>query len=95
MNCHVSNAVEIFKVNAADNGTYTGVLAINWDASNEASIVIDLVMIGVAPAAYYKCKVINMWFPSISTTVTNGMYLVTKIPPHGNAALKITCSRPN
>lgn len=95
MNCMASKGVEVFKVKAADNGTYTGVLAVNWDAANEASLLLDLVLIGVAPAAYYECLVVNMWFPTISSTVKNGLYQISKIPPHGNAALKISCKVPS
>jgi hypothetical protein len=32
LNCMTDNEVEIFKVNAVDNGTYTSVLAVNWDS---------------------------------------------------------------
>ena len=91
--CHTDNGVEVFKVSAVDGGAYTALLAVNWDGSNTASTVVDLVMAGISPAAYYTCTVTNMWFPSIVTTVTNGLLSITKIPPHGNAALKIVCSR--
>ncbi len=94
MNCKTPYGVEVFKVKAVDNGGYFGVLAVNWDSMNEASILLDLTLIGVSPAQYYSCNVTSMWFPSVSTVVTNGLYQVTKIPPHGNAALKINCYRP-
>ena len=87
--------MEVFKVNAVDGGAYTGLLAVNWDASTTASIAVDLVMAGIAPAAYYSCKATSMWFPSIVTIVSDGLLVISKIPPHGNAALKIVCTRPS
>ena len=91
--CHTANGVEVFKVNAVDGGAYTSLLAVNWDANSTASAVVYLVMAGISPAAYYTCSVTNMWFPSIVSTVTNGLLSISKIPPNGNAALKIVCSR--
>ena len=31
MNCQMPDSVEVFKVQAADQGGYTGILAVNWD----------------------------------------------------------------
>lgn len=96
MNCQRSQTgVEVFTVPASDNGTYIGVLAVNWDPVNEASTVLDLALLGISPKAYYRCEVVNMWFPTIGQNVTNGLYHINKIPPHGNAALKVNCKQPN
>lgn len=95
MNCKVYSGVEVFKVKAADQGGYFGLLAVNWNPQNEATINVDLVLIGVSPSPSYNCTVTNMWFPSIQITNVNGVYQITKIPPHGNAALKVACKRPN
>lgn len=92
MNCK-TEGVEVFKVKAVDNGPYYGVLAINWNPANEANQMLDLTLLGISPAGYYSCNVTNMWFPSITETV-RGFYQVNKIPPHGNAALKINCFIP-
>ena len=93
MNCESYTGVEVFRVQGVDNGKYQGVLAVNWDQKNEASMVLDLVLIGVSPAAYYDCNVTRMWFPTFTQTV-RGLYQIPKIPPHGNAALKINCFVP-
>lgn len=71
-------------------------LAINWDTKNEATINLDLVLMGVAIYRNQACKVTNMWIiGSAPVVATNGYYTVTKIAPNGNAALKITCAKSN
>jgi len=93
MNCKKYSGVEVFRVKAMDQGGYYGVLLVNWDSKNEASLMLDLVLSGISPASYYNCKVTDMWFPSIFY-VANGLYEVAKIPPHGNVALMISCKKP-
>lgn len=73
MNCKKYSGVEVFRVKAMDQGGYWGVLLVNWDSTNEASLMLDLVLSGISPATYYDCYVTNMWFPSI-TFVANGVY---------------------
>jgi hypothetical protein len=94
MNCKTQTGTEVFKVDAVDQGGYSSLLAVNWDSQAEASINLDLVLLGVIPAYNYKCNVTNMWYQSISTMVSNGLYSVTKIAPNGNAAFKFACTRP-
>jgi hypothetical protein len=67
---------------------------VNWNPQAEASINLDLVLLGVIPQQNYNCTVTNAWFQSISTVVTNGFYSASKIPPNGNAALNFTCKKP-
>jgi len=94
MNCKTQTGVEVFKVDTADQGGYSALLAINWNPLAEASVNLDLVLLGVVPAYNYQCNVTNIWYQSISTIVNNGYYSVSKIAPDGNAAFKVACSRP-
>ena len=94
MNCQMQNSVEVFKVQAVDQGGYTAVLAINWDTQNEATINLDLVLMGVTTYRNQACNVTNMWIiGSLPEVANNSYYTVTKIAPNGNAALKITCAK--
>lgn len=84
----------MFKVKAVDQGGYTGVLAINWDQNNEASINLDFLILGLTQYRNTPCTVTDMWTVGADpVAVNNGYYSVTKIAPNGNAALKIACSK--
>lgn len=49
MNCKTKTGVEVFKVDAGDQGGYSALLAVNWNSQAEASINLDLVLLGIIP----------------------------------------------
>ena len=78
---------------AVDQGGYTAVLAINWHQQNEASINLDFLLLGLSQYRNTRCTVTDMWTVGADPVVViNGYYIVTKIAPNGNAALKIQCA---
>ena len=62
MNCKTSTGIEVFKVDSVDQGGYSSLLAVNWNPQAEASINLDLVLLGVIPEQNYNCTVTNAWF---------------------------------
>lgn len=88
MNCN--GDLQVYQSYQLGNGTYWAVLVVNWNDDQTSSVLLDFVLLGIAKASYYKCKITDLWTDTQVGTYTVN-YLVKDVQPHDNVALKIQC----
>ena len=88
MNCQTD--LQVYKTYNKDQGTYYGLLIMNWNDYEPQSILLDFVVLGIASDGYQNCQVTDLWTGSV-IGLYKRTFFVSDVAPHDNIALKVKC----